>query len=175
MGTMKKYLNTLSIESASFYKELPNSSTSTGSEIFVMRDFNGTQLNLGQNYGMKLHYDSKNLLPVTGLIPYATQDLLTNYNFTDYSIVSVGTMNYTALRTISTNEVNLVYNCTVANNTAEDITFSCIKFSKNLSWYTNQSVNKQILMYAYFLDEPITVAPGQAETVNINFKLSTDL
>lgn len=67
---------------------------------------------------------------------------------------------------------------------AADITVKCIRFQKNYclcsdnQWDSNTSsaqyIEKQCLAYSYYLDEPITISPGNTHTLTVKFSPTED-
>lgn len=122
------------------------------------------------------------------LKPFATADLISNYSIDDYEIVPIGTTHYTRAHFVAEDVNKVLYSMSIFNNTEEDITVSCIKFRKLCyvststsqsysSAYTTESaqtdrIGVYALFVAYYLDEPVTIAPGQSHLISLSFETS---
>ena len=106
----------------------------------------------------------------TGLNARATADLLKNYSIEDYSVVTIGT------KTVLNDTANHIYGysdvftVTVSNTGSESITVGCIRFYKNVK--VHYSLSGDVLVYSYYLDKPLTIEPGDTQSVSVTLKIS---
>lgn len=168
----------------------------------------------------------------TYLDPFATTDLLENYDINDYQINPIGITYVTRARFVAQDVNKILYSMSIFNNNtdsyvanddntwapdtfyalidgnyvllteipsdwnsnytsyykispAEDITVTCIKFRKYMRastyadrGYSSPDANEQgntnilVLYCAYFLDEPVTIHPGDSYLLSLSFESS---
>lgn len=166
------------------------------------------------------------------LTPFATADVLANYNVDDYEINSIGTCHNIRAQFVAEDVNKILYSMSIMNDNtdtyeantsitwasdtyyelvdesyvlvetmpedwdttymnyyvlheAEDITISCIKFRKIMGASSNSSrsydsatltesnqVGVYALYVAYFLDEAVTIQPGESYLLSLSFESS---
>lgn len=87
-----------------------------------------------------------------------------DYDPDDYIGTSTGTCNFT--KNVGTSGVSYQIEFIANANT----TIKCFKFFKILKcWISGGTENRNSLMFAIYLDEPISVTSGQSITFSVNF------
>lgn len=115
---------------------------------------------------------------MTNISVIATSDTLEKYDVYDHDITNaLGDVTFNK-NTVNTNLASdFVWSIRIANNSEEDFTIKCIKFTKSMAVCTSASGNtpnaelKKVLYCAYFLDESewITIPAGESRNIVVDF------
>jgi len=119
-----------------------------------------------------------------GLTAFATADTLDTWSIDDHTISSIGSTTQGRACMFNDQIMQQTYTINIANNSDEDIVVKCIRFSRNVCLCTDtqydsgsstpQYSEKTCLAYSYYLDEPITISPGNTHTLTVKFSPTED-
>lgn len=174
MGTLKKHIAGYSIDSLSFSTANQLGNTSCIPFKGLRTNDNTWQTLSSINFPSSSQLYTANAFTYRELIPFATADVLQNFNVDDYQINSLGSVTYSTQRVTQAHKDNFIYNIAINNNTENDITVSCIRFQKTITSYGSYIYSYKTLIFSYYLDEPITITPGNIENVSINFEINAE-
>ena len=177
MGVLKKFQAAISMEYANVFPyEYSDSTTghspTNGMTVPAYKDVSGTTrttINISNTSSLNLKDAYRNISPYTFLSAVASSDVLENYSVSDYALNVVGTASYSTVKSDTGASKTITVN--VSNTTNESITVGCIKFKKNINWQNNNfsDFTCNVLICAYYFDEPKTLQPGESFTTAIKF------
>lgn len=178
MGTFKKHIGALAIDSSMLWTDRDASSTMDVPRFKSVAGKTSNKVNYNVTTANSQKY-CRTMTSFRGLVPVATADAMADYSFTDYEITAVGSVTYTTNRTVTSDTVNniynthLVYSINIQNTGSDDIVVKCIRFKNSVAGYFNSSwENGEVLFYSYYLESPLTIAAGDTESVSIDFYVS---
>lgn len=174
MGVLKKHIAGYAIDSLSFSTAETTNNTSC-IPFRGIRTNDNTVVTLSNiNFPSSSSYYVANSFTYRQLIPFATADLLENFDIDDYQINPLGSTTYTTNRVTQAHKDNFIYNIAINNNTENEIIVNCIRFQKNMSYYSNYNYTCKTLIFSYYLDEPLVIPAGNVENVSINFEIKVE-
>lgn len=131
---------------------------------------------------------SNNYQTFVDLTPFATTDKLNDYDIDDYDYrpTMVGVTYFQRAMYVAQDVNKILYSMSIFNDTAEDIKVSCIKFrtclgadSNSGRGYSAAAIKESTMvtgvyaiLCAYFLDEEVTIHPGDSHLLSISFESS---
>ena len=175
MGSIKKYQAGLSLEYINFDPNTESTvSSNVQSNVPAYKDVNGNSRTTIALYTSSFNAKEcrRNTTPYSFLKAVASTETLSQYNVSNYALNSVGSADYSAA---SSGEAKTI-TVGVTNNTASSITVGSIKFYKTINWSTNSQPNCtcDVLICAYFFDEPKVLEPNEEFTTAIKFDFGAE-
>ena len=176
MGTLKKFRAGLSNESMILIPldmSKVNEFSTTDYPVPTFKDTNGNSFSNIRLYGYTSGYVShavEAMSPYSFITPFATADLLEDYDVEDYEVTSVATITSNSMaRTVTGNTVTKTHTLTISNTGSSAVTVGCIKFKRKVI-VGNDNV-KQCLVLGYYLDTPLSIGAGETKTLTIAFEI----
>lgn len=167
MGVLKIHQGGLAIQALGLINAIQNNPTTT----VPFKNLSGANYNT-------VWGDTSSNQNFFGVQARATADLLDNYSVEDYAVNVVGSNSVGQTKTIINDTTNHIYgfsdvfNVTVTNNGNDAITVGCIRFYKSIK--INYSVTSDVLLFSYYLDSPLAIAPGETQTIAVALKITNE-